>query len=683
MSAGSAAHRRAEARSLPAAAVIDADGVVLGWTRAAERLLGYRPADIVGHSAAILLTPGDHDERLSSWAREYGHRDSWSGLAEVRHRSGDRLVLHLQGHRLPAADGRSAWVLSANPASMKAALEPLVEPLVQRSPVAIWIWDRDLRCVWRNAKARHFHEVLSLCGDGEAPPEEPLLHRDSQVAKLVRQALEDGTPVIDNEVRLAAVDGSTRTLSISVFRLDDVDGLPIGVCSLAIDVTQSMARERVSLLVEASTSIGTSLDVWQTAQELAQFGVPDLADYVVVDLVESVLPESVLPDDDDPDRPSAETYSSVFRRAGMASSRPSGPPSPWARGEVVFLPPDSPYTDVLATGCSFFEPVVDTSPGTWMDHDPKRARVTREEGMHSRMVVPLRARGETLGVTAFIRSANPTPFTWDDLIIAEEFVARAALSLDSARRYTRERTAALALQHSLLPRRLSGGDVMEVAHRYLPSGTHSGVGGDWYDAIPLDDGRIAVVVGDVTGHGINAAALMGRVRTAVRTLAYLGMPPCELLARLDVLVAQLHEQDDEGDDSTLLSRSSTCMYAVYDPATRRLSMATAGHPPPVVVHPDGEAAFPELFVGPPVGLALGSYASVEVELPAGTVVALYTDGLIERRDDDLDAGMERLREALASRVGLPLEILCTSVINAMVGGRAAEDDVALLVIRTR
>ncbi|WP_165969846.1 SpoIIE family protein phosphatase [Nonomuraea terrae] len=661
----------------PATAVIDIHGTVIAWTRAAERLLGYRASDVVGRSGAVLLTPGDHRERLSAWTRQYGHLDRWSGLAEARHSAGHPVMLHLQGHRLTTLEGRPTWVLSARPASTDPTAGSVVEPLIQRSPVAMWIWDRELRCVWRNVRAWALQEGSLTTPAADCAP----ARGNEQIHRVLRKVLADGAPVVDNEVHWPSSDGlGQRTLSVSFFRLEGVDGHPVGVCSLAIDITQSLARERLAMVVEASARIGTSLDVRQTAQELAEFAVPALADYAAVDLVESMLPEEVPLER----LGGMDLNVPVFRRAGAASISPGLPESPWERGEAVFVPPDSPWTRVLSSGHAHFEPELDTSPGTWLDHDPARARTVYDAGIHSLMVVPLRARGETLGVTAFVRSRNPAPFTRDDLLLAEELVARAALSLDSARRYTRERTAALALQRNLLPRRLSGGDALDVAYRYLPSGAHGGVGGDWYDTIPLSGGRIALVVGDVTGHGINAAATMGRVRTAVRTLAYMDMPPGELLTQLDNLISRLHEQDVGADGAPLPILGSTCLYAVYDPATRRCTMATAGHPPPAVVGPDGRVTFPGGPTGPPVGLNLeATHESFDVELPAGALVALYTDGLIERREDDLDAGMARLRAALAGCADLPLERLCTSVIDIMVGGRAAEDDVALLVARTR
>jgi serine phosphatase RsbU (regulator of sigma subunit)/anti-sigma regulatory factor (Ser/Thr protein kinase) len=302
--------------------------------------------------------------------------------------------------------------------------------------------------------------------------------------------------------------------------------------------------------------------------------------------------------------------------------------------------------------------------------------------MHSLMIVPIHARGAVLGVAVFVRTADPAPFEADDLLFAEELVSRAALSLDNARRYVRERAAAFALQRNLLPRRLSGGAAVEVASRYLPADTEDGVGGDWFDVIPLSGARVALVVGDVVGHGINAAATMGRLRTAVHTLATMDLPPDELLVQLDDTISRLAEEDLEATDQTVAVVGATCLYAVYDPVTRRCAMARAGHPPPAIISPDGRVAFPDLPPGLPLGIGLAaSFEAVELDLPEGCVIAFYTDGLIETRDADIDAGMRRLGAALTQQ-DRPLEALCSAVVDTL-PARAPSDDATLLLARTR
>ncbi|MGY5014360.1 ATP-binding SpoIIE family protein phosphatase [Streptomyces sp. 900105755] len=329
------------------------------------------------------------------------------------------------------------------------------------------------------------------------------------------------------------------------------------------------------------------------------------------------------------------------------------------------------------------EPVLDTRAGPWVDHDPVRAQKVRDSGVHSLMVVPIRARRCVLGLALFGRSLEQTPFQEDDLLLAEELVTRAALCLDNALQYARERTAALTLQRDLLPRGVRGGAAVEVASRYVPADMDHGVGGDWFDVIELSGARVALVVGDVVGHGINAAATMGRLRTAVRTLADLDLPPDELLAHLDDTVVRLNDDDADVSDPVPAVVGATCLYAVYDPVTRRCTMARAGHPLPLIVDAQGKVTVPDLPAGAPLGLGLGlvPFESVELELAEGSVLAFFSDGLVESRDEDIDVGLRRLSAALA-QPGASLEDLCSRAMRTLPTQTAA-DDVTLLLARTR
>jgi serine phosphatase RsbU (regulator of sigma subunit) len=296
------------------------------------------------------------------------------------------------------------------------------------------------------------------------------------------------------------------------------------------------------------------------------------------------------------------------------------------------------------------------------------------------MFVPLRARGTTLGVAAVARHGRRDPFEPDDLFLADE-LAKAAVAIDNARRYTRERTIALALQRSLLPQRLSDQPAVQIAYRYRPA--EFGVGGDWYDVIPLPGARVALVVGDVVGHGVHAAATMGRLRTAVHTLASGELPPQKLLARLDDVVTHLAVEESLTPDGTVGDLGATCLYAVYDPVSRRCSLARAGHPPPAAVAPDGTVTFLDVPAGPPLGLGLDglSFDPVEVDLPVGALLAFYTDGLVESRGRDIDDGLDALRRALATPAPT-LDVACDAVLAALLPARPA-DDAALLLARTR
>ncbi|POX63026.1 hypothetical protein C3492_12660 [Streptomyces sp. Ru62] len=553
-----------------------------------------------------------------------------------------------------------------------------LESLVTRPRVGLAVWDTGLRCVWVNATLGRQDGVPAPRRQGR--PASRALRGDADALEAVmRQVLADGAPVIGREYRVpAARDGRPdRVLSVSFFRLDDTDGRPLGVCSLVQDpARRRWTGRRLSLLSDAATRIGTTLDVMRTGQELADFAVPFLADHVTVELTEAVRLGAEPLDRLGP----TDGRIPVFRRAGLASVRPGAPERLWDRGEAVYVAETSPFTQVLSSGCSLLEPDLAGSTRARLDLDPARAERIRAYGMHSLMIVPMHARGVLLGVAVFVRSDNPAPFDEEDLLLAEELVRRAALGLDNARRYTRERTTALALQRSLLPRRVTGGAALDVVTRYLPADAEGGVGGDWFDVIPLPGARVALVVGDVVGHGLDAAATMGRLRMAVRTLAELDLPPDELLDHLNEVVSRL-AQDDPAEEESASSVGATCLYAVYDPVTRTCVMARAGHPPPAVLRPDGKVGVPDVPAGTPLGLATLPYESAELELPEGSVIALFSDGLVEDRRHDIDEGIERLSTHLA-RPGATLEELSRVLIDTLPPTRPP-DDVTLLLARTR
>ncbi|MEU3188271.1 SpoIIE family protein phosphatase [Streptomyces sp. NPDC006923] len=687
------------------AATIDAQGTVTGWTDGAGELLGYSAAEVVGRSAARLLEPRLAARGRAEWARRARLREPWSGTTALRRRDGTGVRASIDALPL-SGGGRTDWFVTVTAVTVTSASprQPPQIPLgtaLARSPIAVSICDGDGRYLWRNEEAARWDRLMHYQRVGHVLTELWPGNESRAVVALVRQVFETGVPVIEREQRWPVPDTDEECVfSCTYFRLEDEHGGPQGVCCMAADISRSDSHRHLHVLSEASKSIGTTLDVLKTAQELADFAVPRLADYITVDLAESV------PLGGEPLQrlTSSDERVPVFRRAGVASIHPEKPEALWNIGDAVFVPSSSPFTRALYSREPHYEPVLDTSPGTWVDQDPDRLRKIRATGMHSLIIVPLQARGTLLGEAVFVRTDNPHSFSPDELLLLQELAGRASLSLDNARRFTRERAASLALQRNLLPRNLEGGAAMELASRYLPADTHEGVGGDWFDVIDLPGGRIAMVVGDVVGHGINAAARMGQFRTVVRTLAELDLPPHELLSRLDSLVVRLTEQDGGEDREEIggpgfwsQAMGGTCVYVVYDPATRICTMARAGHPPPAVVHPDGSVVFPDLPAGTPIGTGLSSYGSLSVELPEGSVIALYTDGLIESRQADLDDGLRRLGAALA-HPEVPLECLCTEVITAMtmkprsesetvlpdaVLSEASEDDVALLLARTR
>jgi serine phosphatase RsbU (regulator of sigma subunit)/PAS domain-containing protein/anti-sigma regulatory factor (Ser/Thr protein kinase) len=462
-----------------------------------------------------------------------------------------------------------------------------------------------------------------------------------------------------------------RVLAVNQRLIDRFGGPPGSVATLRdstelqqISGRAEAAQGRLKVLYDASVGIGTTLDVTRTAEELAEVAVPDFADFVTVDLVEGIL------NGEEPVGTERQ-----LRRIAAAGIHPD--PPLLASGDPVRLYAAGPQVKGLATGRAVREADLRSAP-EWAAQYPERARQVVDYGIHSLISAPLHARGVVLGVANFWRSEKPEPFEEDDLVLAEELATRAALSIDNARRYTREHAMAVTLQRSLLPSSLPEQNALEVAYRYLPA--RENVGGDWFDVIPLPGARVALVVGDVVGQGLHAAATMGRLRTAVHNFSSLDLPPDEVLGRLDDLADRIDRSEDtEGDLGAVVG--ATCLYAIYDPVERRCSIARAGHLPPALVHPDGKVEFLELQAGPPPGVGGSPFVTTEVEVPEGSKLVLYTDGLVEDRSRDIDQSLDLLGAALRQAEGDP-EQTCAAVLDAMLPQRPS-DDIALLVARTR
>ncbi|MDT9686137.1 SpoIIE family protein phosphatase [Streptomyces sp. TRM76323] len=443
------------------------------------------------------------------------------------------------------------------------------------------------------------------------------------------------------------------------------------------------ARGRLSLLNEAGVRVGTTLDMRRTAEELAEIAVPRFADLAVVELVEGVLAGEEPP-------PGPLGPDTALRRAALRTGVPTDGTGAFADPGPVRYPAGAPQARCLHTG----RPVADSVPAAAAAAPAVGGAhpvALLGGGVHAYVAAPLYARGRVFGLAGFYRRGEDRPYEEDDLTLAGELAARAAISVDNARRFSREHDASLMLQRSLLPHALPRLTAADLASRYLPADGRTGVstevGGDWFDAIPLSGMRVALVVGDVAGHGLQAAATMGRLRTAVRTLAGLDLPPEEVLAHLDELVGRPSgDPAEEHDPAT----ATTCLYAVYDPVTCRCTAARAGHPPPAVAPPGGEARLLDLPSGPPLGLGgLQPYESAAVDLAPGSLLALYTDGLLKEGlgYGDTEAATGRLLSALAAPGPArgpqrDPERVCDRITDAVLPG-GPRDDVALLVARVR
>jgi serine phosphatase RsbU (regulator of sigma subunit)/PAS domain-containing protein/anti-sigma regulatory factor (Ser/Thr protein kinase) len=523
----------------------------------------------------------------------------------------------------------------------------------------VLIIGEDRRLVLANDEARR---LLDLPADAEGRPVAGL-GLGQETAELL-----GSDRVASDEVQLAG----DRLLAVN-YRPAWGSGGALGSVATLRDTTElralagsaEVARERMQLLYDAGVRIGTTLDVVRTAQELVELAVPRFADVATVDLLEPVL-RGAEPDDVPHD---------TMRRTAVAGAGPGHPL--YQVGEVMEFAPATVLTRGLASRRAVL--VADlTASEDWHAEDPSRARRIMGTGLRSLITVPMRARGVVLGLANFWRAAGHEPFAEDDLSSAEELVARAAVCIDNARRYSREHAMAVTLQRSLLPRGVPEQHALEVAFRYLPA--QAGVGGDWFDILPLSGARVALVVGDVVGHGLHAAATMGRLRTAVHNFSALDLAPEELLGHLDELVARIDQDETVGNQGEAVT-GATLLYAIYDPVGGVCTAARAGHPPPLVVRPDGTVHRFEVPGGPPLGLGGMPFEAAEARLPEGGRLVLFTDGLVESRDRDIDTGLRLLCSALARADRSP-EQTCADVLSVLLPTQPS-DDIVLLVARTR
>ncbi|WP_189845328.1 SpoIIE family protein phosphatase [Streptomyces umbrinus] len=398
-----------------------------------------------------------------------------------------------------------------------------------------------------------------------------------------------------------------------------ISSTPLLVGDISVSRLAVAARRRLEFLRDAGLKIGTTFDVVGTARELTEVSVPRFADSVIVDLFDTVRSGGA-----------PDTGTGPLHRVAQSSRCVTAPWPVADNGRPVFYRPGTPQAAALG-GASI-----------------------HEGGL---LALPLRAGRSLLGVAAFWREE---PYSADDFALAQELVSRAAVCTDNARRYTHERHLALELQHSLLPHHLSAHHAVTTAHRYLPA--EGAVGGDWFDVIPLSSARVALVVGGVVGHGVHAAAAMGRLRAAVHTFASLDPPPDELLSHLEDLVARFE------------LTGSTCLYTIYDPVARRCTVASAGHPSPLLIQADGTAALADVPTNPPLGVGGHPFEATEFDVPEASTLVLYTDGLIQQYD------LEDLTDLLSTGpAGRTPEQICADIFTAMPTSR---DDVALLVAQT-
>ncbi|MEU9700733.1 SpoIIE family protein phosphatase [Streptomyces sp. NPDC047981] len=669
--------------------LFDEAGTVVGRPYAAERLLGFPAAELSGRRVESLLA-GDETGRLPGIRATADRDGGWSGVLLARHRDGRTVAVDVTVLPLPGEAGPARWLVvavGAAPSRQWTMGPALLEHMVTEMPIGLCFVDPDLRCVWSNTALEHFGGGTVEQRRGKRFAEiQPGMNAEIVEAKM-REVLASGEPVLGYEHvgRPRSRPERDHAHAMSFVRLDDDNGRALGVCYAVVDITERYrARQRLALMARASERIGRSLDVMDTAQGLADVAVPGLADFVAVDLLDAVLRGA----EPSPGPTDAATALRLVR-GGAQNARTGGVMEVLEPGRPSTYLPTSPQMDAVAHGRSWLAARLDAStreaaiPTALTATAEAEAAGVVDDVPHTAMVVPILARGITLGVATFLRTRQDEAFDEDDLRLAEELVARAAVCLDNARRYARERAAALVLQRSLLPHGVPEQEAVDAASFYRPADELSGLGGDWFDVFPLSGARVALVVGEVLGHGIEAAATMGQLRTAVRTLADLDLGPEELLAHLDDLVVQVTREGTATDLSGAPNPAgvgASCLYAVYDPVSLRCDLASAGHLAPAVRAPDGTVTFPELPNGPALGIGGLPFESVELPLAEGSVLAFYTDGLIAAPG----AGRDGLGRVLASASrDLPLDELCRGIVDELAPSRPYTDDAALLLVRTR
>ncbi|WP_371503225.1 SpoIIE family protein phosphatase [Kitasatospora sp. NBC_00374] len=658
-----------------AAVVIDERGRIVLWSPQAERLFGYTPEDVLGRSAIKLLAV---DRDTAEVARLFdvvmrgeGH---WAGGFPIRGKDGGTTLAEVRAMRLRDEHGRvfALGLVADRAAAVRLERDlALSGRLVSQTPVGLAVLDTDLRCVAvnpalaamnRSSADRH----LGRSGADALPFLDP-----EEFRATATEVLATGQPVVDRKATARArADGSgPQAWSASFYRLDDAQGTVLGLAVSVVDASErhrehlelERSRRRLALVADASLNIGTTLNLEHTAEELAQLCVPVVADIAAVDVIDALLPGHR--------RSEVAAGATCFRALAVASDR-AGPATVAADrpGEAAEYGEDRLVTQCARTGRPVHLRTVGPEDLPRIARSAEAAALLAEAGVHSYLAVPLIARGEVLGVLDLKRAENPDPIDEDDVLLATELAARAAVSIDNARWYQRARNTAVALQRGLLPSPAAARPGLEIAYRYQPADEADEVGGDWFDVIPLPEDRTALAVGDVMGSGIEAATTMGRLRTAASTLAGLGLPPARLLHHLDRITEGLGPQ------------IATSLYGIFDPGSGELRLADAGHPPPVVLGPGRGPELLDVEPGVPLGVGGGDYRTLTTRLRPGDTVVMYTDGLVESRVEDIDEGLRSLLDLLRDLVAAPLPELCDRLMGRL-RNRRHSDDVTVLAVR--
>ncbi|MFF0030787.1 SpoIIE family protein phosphatase [Streptomyces avermitilis] len=663
---------------------IGPDGLVEQWSLRAEQIFGISAERAVGMDPIEAFVAPDRREFGQRKMAEILDGREWTGVVPFRMPTPEATEGLAEVYVMPTTTEhgeRAAVCIVVDVRTLRQIETDLAasQAIFGQSPFGFLLIDTDLRV--RRANQRFASTFGGKVDDHRGRSVHDYLPSPEaeRVSATLRRVLETGNSITDMHVT-GFVPGSDerRDWSINLYRVHSGSGHPIGVAWLGTDNTArraaareaASARRNLALLNEAGARIGNSLDLETTARELLDVVVPGFCDLATVDLYQGLLAGDETP-------PGRADGSAELRRVAFSSAVSDAPfvggPAPVAVGAVHHYPFNSPGADALRTG--------------------RPQHVPPEDGglIQSTLAVPMVAHDTVVGLAQFSRTKGSEPFGERDRALAVELAARAAVCIDNARLYRREHERALILQRSLLPPGDPEASGLDIACRYLPGNAATEVGGDWFDVIELPGHRTALVVGDVMGRGLRAAVAMGELRTAVRTLALLDLEPAEVLSALDEIARGLGtpggvqqatrtaRQPRDADLSEVYL--ATCVYAVYDSVTRRCTFANAGHLPPVLVEPGETALMLDVPPGMPLGVGGEPFEEVEVELPEGALLALYTDGLVESRDHPLDEGLQAFVGALTDPTS-PLEDVCDHVLNTL-DTHHGEDDIALLMARVQ
>ncbi|MES9522579.1 SpoIIE family protein phosphatase [Streptomyces capoamus] len=662
-----------------AVVVVDRAGTVSHWSSGARRLFGVSRDDAVGRPAADLLpVSGALPDDLDG--------DAPAATHPLPEGPGPDLESSLGGHSGYATAGRARLDPPAQTPGAEDRLDVLwwAYPLVGPGPSRLLVLAADATRL-RDERG-HDDETAERISPGfarhtELPAAEELERRLPDIlpsmgpgisARIVSQVLELGYPVLEfsqfDRVPVTPYWGVPRRpgrLRAEAVVPQQRTPVPLPVPAGAEqDLEYAAVRERLEFLNEVSSGIGSSLDLGETIREVTSAAVPRFADFAGTHLRAAVLAGEGFPDGP----PDASTV--MFRVWVEHNDEPGRWDDTVPVGEAFAFPEHTPFYQCMSTGEPVLIPRVTGELAERISGEFEKRDLRPLITGRSLLIVPLKARNVVLGFMVLMRRPDRPQFDDMDRTTGAELAARAGLVLDNARMYTYQENVADTLQDSMLPQvtpRMPGCD---IATRYLPGTRLGRIGGDWFDTIKLSGSRTALVVGDVMGHGLNSAAMMGQLRTAVQTMATMETPPAQLLRNLDDLARRL------GD--TYLA---TCLYAVYDPIRGELTLANAGHIPPVLVRAeDGSSELLELPTGAPVGVGGVPFEAARVTVRPGDRLVLCTDGLVEVRGSDIGEGLAALCES-AAHPAASMDDACDTIIRALNTRGGRKDDVALLMAR--